>query len=71
MMLQLQFVDERRELIRTAVDAPTVTIKGKGDVGIDQTFKITGDRHFVDFLDILLQAKVKLQLYRPFSHLPP
>ena len=48
-------------MLKNAENAPTINIKGKGSNGITQTFKITGDRHYVDFLDILLQAKVFLQ----------
>jgi len=51
------FINKRKAMIEAAVDAPTITIKGKGSSGITQTFKITGDRHNVDFMDILLQAK--------------
>ena len=47
-------------MIEAAVDAPTISIKGKGANGITQTFKITGDRHNIDFMDILLQAKVDI-----------
>lgn len=51
------FINKRKAMIAAAVDAPTITVKGKGTGGITQTFKITGDRHNVDFMDILLQAK--------------